>query len=267
MPPETESRMLLADRLTQAPPAKENRDLVELEQPPTSLGLTAEVKVGDLDPANVDLHFRALKAHAQVLPASALRRDLAVGESEPPQAVVDLRHAREDGERAVALQRTCVMREVGSPFCVVCMEAMVRKLYRVVRPIDEVWPKESEQTREKGTLTFRLLVLQPRTRPLQVRWERIRLGLAPRAPKPEPGEGTRRRKRKVKGVGAVKRLRSRARVVAGRLVHEAPLRVRSLEPGRYTIRATVVDPTPWVLPANRAELTQVQEWVLTVPPR
>lgn len=172
-------------------------------------------------------------------------------------------------------QRACVMRDVGSPFCAPCMEVMVRALYRHVRPIDQVWPAESELQAGRDTITFRVLVMKPATHPLFVHWRR-KGPFAPERPETgdpeeqdEDGEGTRERQ----GGGAeeaevpVKDVSGNLEVVQGLPVHFIKVNPRDLEPGRYEISAEVWDPTPWVRDEHRDEMRQTQRWTLDVPAR
>lgn len=150
-------------------------------------------------------------------------------------------------------QRVCCMKDSGSPFCVVCMEVMVRRLYEYVKPIDQVWPKENELTAEKKPVTFRVLVLKPRTHDVMVHWRLKTLG------KESSSDGSQERD------GPVKNVSGRLQVIDGFYVHYIKVRPEDLPPGRYEISAQAWDPTPWVREEFRKELTAWQRWTLEVP--
>lgn len=174
-------------------------------------------------------------------------------------------------------QRACVMRDVGSPFCAVCMEQMVLRLHDRVRPIDRTWPEQTELTMDEA-VTFRVLVMKPRTHDLFVHWRRKRLGPAPAA-EPPPGASTEDEDpdaTKVRPGGATggKEKEEPAKDISGKLttdgvsfIHYITLRPKELGPGRHEVSAEVWDPTPWVLEANREKLRQTHRWVVTVPPK
>lgn len=170
-------------------------------------------------------------------------------------------------------QRACVMRDVGSPFCAPCMEQMVLKLYRFVRPIDQVWPDEQELTLDEEPLLLRVLVMKPRTHDLFVHWRRKTLSAAPRAATGEDeagGPGTRTRPDggvDVEATPEVKDLSGRLTTDGVHFIHYIKLSPRDLEPGRYELSAEVWDPTPWVLEKHRGPLRQTRTWIVTVPPR
>lgn len=61
----------------------------------------------------------------------------------------------------------------GSPYCPVCREAAVLKIYERVSPIDEVWPKQEIVEVAAGTKSlpeFRVLPMAPVGHELKVRW-------------------------------------------------------------------------------------------------
>jgi hypothetical protein len=158
------------------------------------------------------------------------------------------------------------------------MEQMVLKLYRFVRPIDQVWPEEQELTLADEPLLLRVLVMKPRTHDLLVHWRRKTLAAAPR---PETGEGDAgedgpgTRTRPDGGAGAdggettpeVKDISGRLTTDGVHFIHYIKLSPRDLEPGRYELSAEVWDPTPWVLEKHRDQLRQTRTWIVTVPPR
>jgi hypothetical protein len=171
-------------------------------------------------------------------------------------------------------QRVCVMKDSGSPFCAVCMEIMVKRLYTFVKPIDQVWPEETELTAGRETITLRVLVMKPATHDLFVHWRRE--GLQPAAEEPEDVDeepddpnGTRVRPRRVSDddpMLKIKNLSGKLQVIEGNYVHYIKVRPRDLEPGRYAFSAEVWDPTPWVRD-SKTQLNQTQRWVITVPDR
>lgn len=171
-------------------------------------------------------------------------------------------------------QSACVMRDVGSPFCAVCMERMVLNLYQVVRPIDQVWPDEAEVTLGKEQVLLRVLIMKPKTHDLFVHWRRKSVG----ARRVETGDddepdptGTREREGGARlgpdGKPEVKDISGRLTTDGTHFIHFIKINPKDLEPGRYEFSAEVWDPTPWVLEKNRASLRQTRTWIVTVPPR
>lgn len=150
-------------------------------------------------------------------------------------------------------QKVCCMKDSGSPFCVVCMEVMVRRLFEFVKPIDQVWPKETELTAEKKAVTFRVLVLKPKTHDVMVHWRLKSLA------KDAGEDGSQERD------GPVKNVSGRLQVIDGYYVHYIKIRPEELAPGRYEISAQAWDPTPWVREEFRKELTAWQKWTLEIP--
>jgi hypothetical protein len=173
-------------------------------------------------------------------------------------------------------QRGCVMRDSGTPFCAVCMDVMVRRLYQHVKPIDMTWPEETELTAGRKTITLRVVVMKPKTHALFVHWRRETLELfgeaGPQpevAPDPEDPDGTRVRRKeapKVDPKEAVKDVSGKLEVREGRFVHYIQVRPGGLKPGRYAFSAEVWDPTPWVR-NSKDVLNQTHRWVVTVPAR
>lgn len=173
-------------------------------------------------------------------------------------------------------QRACVMRDAGAPFCAVCMEVMVRALYRRVHPIDRAWPEGAELEAERGVLTFRVLVLKPATHALFVHWRRETLERFPDGPTADEdplengeGEGTRARRAAPLPIPQDERVvdvSGKLQVIEGNYVHYIKVRPGELAPGRYRISAEVWDPTPWVRDSKRV-LRQERAWTLTVPRR
>jgi hypothetical protein len=154
-------------------------------------------------------------------------------------------------------QQACCMKDSGSPFCAICMEVMVRRLYTFVKPIDRVWPDEKEVTAEKKAVTFRVLALKPKTHDVFVHWRLKKLG----ADVADIDGKSRERPEEAKA----KNISGRLQVLDGYYVHYIKLRAEDLEAGRYEVSAQVWDPTPWVREEFRKELTAWQRWTLEVP--
>jgi hypothetical protein len=173
-------------------------------------------------------------------------------------------------------QKACVMRDIGSPFCAVCMQIMLRRIYQHVRPIDQVWPDEAEVTMTSEPLLLRVLVMKPATHDLFVHWRRKPLGATPPPPdteEPVDEDGTRVRQPQP-GTAPKDPKKDGVKDVSGKLtsdgvnfIHFIKILPKELPPGRYEFSAEVWDPTPWVLDAYRDEMRQTRTWVVTVPPR
>lgn len=173
-------------------------------------------------------------------------------------------------------QKACVMRDIGSPFCAVCMQLMLRRIYQHVRPIDQVWPEEAEVTMTSEPLLLRVLVMKPATHDLFVHWRRKPLGATPPPPdteEPVDEDGTRVRQ-PPPGTAPKDPKQDGVKDVSGKLttdgvnfIHFIKILPKDLPPGRYEFSAEVWDPTPWVLDAYRDELRQTRTWIVTVPPR
>lgn len=65
----------------------------------------------------------------------------------------------------------CLMRYLGRPFCAVCQEAILDRIYRLVGPIDEVEPAQAEQVFAGVPLTFRYSGQRPAPNTLTVQWQ------------------------------------------------------------------------------------------------
>ncbi|MDC3378910.1 M64 family metallo-endopeptidase, partial [Planctomycetota bacterium] len=166
-------------------------------------------------------------------------------------------------------QRACVMRDVGSPFCVMCMEVMMKRLYTHVRPIDQVWPDEAEIVAE-GTdaITLRVLVMTPKTHDLMVHWRRRWIsGPGAPAPDPEDPDGTRIREGagRPDGEPEVTDITGRVTTDGVHVIHFIKVKPGRLDSGRWEFSAEVWDPTPWVLEESRELLTQTRKWEIVVP--
>jgi hypothetical protein len=177
-------------------------------------------------------------------------------------------------------QGNCMMR-YGGMFCVVCMESMVKAIYRNVRPIDAVRPAGARIEHPLGApLRLEVEVLKPRTHSLEVKWDLQYFPLnkarepdaeqkAPAAP-PPPGRGTTRvaqatREESAPVPHSVKGVADR-RIAPGGVVVEwfqAPgSEMRT--PGTYVFTVRVHDPTPWVIEDEEGLLRQEWTWTVTV---
>ena len=152
-------------------------------------------------------------------------------------------------------QQDCRMRTCQSEFCVVCMETIVRKIYRYVRPIDTYEPQKAKiECQGDGTLLFKICPLQPRTHDLTVEW-RLEVDTVQES---EYGRLT--------GVGKSRRLKGeQATDSQGRKWHYLRLATAKLSSGKYFVIAKVSDPTPWVRQDPDNRLTQEQRWHITIP--
>lgn len=156
-------------------------------------------------------------------------------------------------------QAQCMMRTSGAHFCVVCMEAMVKSLYRIVRPIDAVDPEGREIALGKGdTRLFKVYPMKPRSRFLDTAWSLVRLpaprGDGPTAVKEEP---------------TPVRVPPHGRLFEpdGRVLEALRLNAADLEPGLYRLAVTVRDSTPWVLADEENLLSQTRDWTITIADR
>ena len=65
----------------------------------------------------------------------------------------------------------CKMRTLGTPFCEVCSEALVKSMYTAIRPIDSVSPPSTNLTvLTSQPVRFSITPLQPATHSLKVQW-------------------------------------------------------------------------------------------------
>lgn len=154
-------------------------------------------------------------------------------------------------------QSGCMMRD-NSGFCVVCMETMVKQIYRRVRPIDRLEPEAGRVTIEAGDETvFHVIPMQPRTHALEVTWRLVDLGVN------EPGESTGRTAVK-EAEGEVYRRAATRTDVDGRTVHGAQIRAADLRPGWYRLKVEVRDRTPWVIDDPDELLVDRADWLIQV---
>lgn len=64
----------------------------------------------------------------------------------------------------------CKMRFLGPPFCPVCTEAFIDRIYSLVEPIDWVTPKNTSLMATDSTLHFTAGLVRPESNTLQVQW-------------------------------------------------------------------------------------------------
>jgi pSer/pThr/pTyr-binding forkhead associated (FHA) protein len=158
-------------------------------------------------------------------------------------------------------QPNCKMRTSSAPFCVVCMETMVKNIYKHVKPIDEVEPsKKKIDLYEFDVIDVRAFTLRPRTHYLKSSWK-LHI-LPPRDGDPiEPEEGAVRTPTRV----PLKKI-YRHRIPDNRMLEGVLLRGLDLKAGRYRLALTVSDPTPWILDSLRQTLAQTHQWIVQVHP-
>ena len=159
-------------------------------------------------------------------------------------------------------QRACVMRDVGSPYCAVCMEQMVLQLYKRVRPIDRTWPEDKTIHQKKGKdLTIRIALMAPRTHSLLTKWT-IQPGVAPATPTGgEPGSG---------GSTVTKNRPEDMKPLKPQRAADAQADLDQVKiPGKLLTRNMLVtveawDPTLWVLKDDERLLHQTRTWAVEV---
>ncbi|MBI1853758.1 MAG: hypothetical protein HYR85_25765 [Planctomycetes bacterium] len=133
----------------------------------------------------------------------------------------------------------CVMGAGGSPeYCCVCREAVVKRLYEFVRPVQEVTPPPGTLAFGKdANRTFHITVMKPESHFLKVHWNYNGKAIE---------GGTRE-------------------VADGRVVESITLDLATLPvTAGYanTLEAVVRDETPWVLTDPEGRLTQKLAWKL-----
>jgi len=164
-------------------------------------------------------------------------------------------------------QLSCMMRDL-SGFCVVCMEHMVKQIYRNVRPVDRVEPEPGElvlKKEDEEEIILKVWTLQPRTHDLEVIWRVLSYGL--QKPAAAGGEGsTGQTAVNDERLGEVWRRSQSGLDPTGKTVRAAQLRAKDLEPGWHRVRCSIKDPTPWVLRDDEGLLTQELEWWVEVQP-
>ena len=164
-------------------------------------------------------------------------------------------------------QLSCMMRDL-SGFCVVCMEHMVKQIYRNVRPVDRVEPEPGElvlKKEDEEEIILKVWTLQPRTHDLEVVWRVLSYGL--QKPAAAGGEGsTGQTAVNDERLGEVWRRSQSGLDPTGKTVRAAQLRAKDLEPGWHRVRCSIKDPTPWVLRDDEGLLTQELEWWVEVQP-
>ncbi len=159
-------------------------------------------------------------------------------------------------------QVQCMMRSVGSRFCVVCMEVMVRRIYRYARPIDKVEPDRPEIVlRENDEVQVKVWPMKPETHALDIEWNLTALPME-KDKDEETGSTVVMKKPEAVPLKRIYRLTD----PSGRAVETVHLRARDLPPGDYRLSATVRDPTPWVLRDEDNRLRQTREWRIRAHP-
>jgi hypothetical protein len=66
--------------------------------------------------------------------------------------------------------QNCKMRSLGLPFCAVCVEAFIDKIYSLVSPIDAFTPANNNVTFTGATVTFDLDLILPNPNTLKIEW-------------------------------------------------------------------------------------------------
>jgi len=66
--------------------------------------------------------------------------------------------------------QSCMMRYLSSPFCAVCREATIDRIYTLISPIDSFLPTESTVLFENTDLDFSLDLILPNPNTLEVEW-------------------------------------------------------------------------------------------------
>ncbi len=153
-------------------------------------------------------------------------------------------------------QARCTMRVSGAHFCVVCMEAMLLRLYRTVRPIEALEPAEGELVLcTDETKLVKVYPLKPRSGFLETTWT------LERTTAPEQGGPT-----VVKEEPAAVQLPPHGRRTEpdGRIVEAIRITGAELGAGVFRLSVTVRDPTPWVLRDEEKLLRQTREWTVKI---
>ena len=155
-------------------------------------------------------------------------------------------------------QSSCKMRD-STGFCVVCMEVMVKAIYRSVRPIDRADPEGGEVLLKNGEeKEVRIWPMRPETHLLDVKWY-----LEPLASEEAPRKGP----TVVVEKHDEERHKSYGRRIDsdGRVVDFALLRAKDLTRSkRFRLRVEVHDPIKWVLRDDEGLLTEKREWIVKV---
>lgn len=156
-------------------------------------------------------------------------------------------------------QNDCRMRTSGSPFCCVCMEQMVLRLYQTVRPIDEVDPKDEKlEMAANESLILKATCLKPKSRPLDHKWEIRDVGEQEENPdgttvvRPSSQKAQKPEAKDDKDVDTPD----------GR--HLYGCKLEKLKAGLYDVTLTVSDPTVWVQQKDRSALQESHTWRVRV---
>jgi hypothetical protein len=155
-------------------------------------------------------------------------------------------------------QVDCRMRTSSSPFCCVCMEQMVVRLYESVRPIDEVDPKDEKlEMAANESLVLKATCLRPKSRPLDHKWEIKDVGDAEQNP---DGTTVVRGGQKVKPPDP----KDDKDVDTGDGRHIYGCKLEKMNSGLYDVTLTVSDPTVWVQQKDRGMLQESRTWRVRV---
>jgi hypothetical protein len=156
-------------------------------------------------------------------------------------------------------QAGCMMRD-NTAFCVVCMEVMVKQIYRRVRPIDVLEPAAGDVViGAKEETVFQVTPMQPFSHDLEVEWRLVPLGRTdPRRPEATGLTGV------SEGQGDVYTRIAQRIDLDGRKIHGAQLRAKDMEPGFYRLKVEVRDPTPWVIDDPDELLVDRADWLIEV---
>ncbi|HEX6811968.1 MAG TPA: M64 family metallopeptidase [Planctomycetota bacterium] len=165
----------------------------------------------------------------------------------------------------------CTM-ENGVQFCPVCREAMLLQVYRRVDPIDAHEPPtvrdKQKAIRVSETMAFEVIVMQPKTHALDVRWH-----VLPAAQAITPTDDARLPDRLVRGKLQPIADKGDTTPAAGGKHRFRPT-TRALAPGLYQVVCRVRDDSkpsgqqwPWVLKDDAELLQSERVWWFEVPPK
>jgi hypothetical protein len=156
-------------------------------------------------------------------------------------------------------QADCRMRTSSSPFCCVCMEQMILRLYGSVRPIDEVDPKDEKiEVTASDKPEFKIVTLRPRSRPLDVKWEIVDVSESENPDGTTTVRGTKAQRLEGKDTD----LPSTDPALPPR--HLYGTKIFDPKPGLWEVRVTVSDPTVWVQQKDRSALEETHVWRMRV---
>jgi len=69
--------------------------------------------------------------------------------------------------------QNCKMQYLSRPFCRVCQEAFIERIYSLVSPIDSAWPDNATTVNHTtgAATTFRMKLIKPKPNTLKIRWK------------------------------------------------------------------------------------------------